>query len=368
MRPGVGGARALRLEQAPPQHLRDVLLPHGLDAFLLLPPDDVEQVGLEGLAQRVLLALIGGEQGRDEGRPVHLGDGLREMLEEVHDPLPPDLPHARLAARVHQHLVHQDQGGEPPLLGEGQQPGEERLGGRGLALLVIAVAVDRAQPLRAGELEREHAPRMLERADLPVGSAHPVDPPLHVDLVEAEGHRERPRQRPAHVLPELLHRLDPGQGGRVAEQVVEGDEGMGLAAAVGQLELPHRLGAPPGEPFRHVLDQLAQGGGGKGQGEEARGVLVNGPPALAEGDLVQVGGELRQGELAAPQLLLEAEDPMPRLRSGGGHVRTSCGSRTLDGRFASMMRALGISYRLPVTSRCLTDSTRPLSSWMRTVL
>ena len=278
---------------------------------------------MEGLAERVLLARIGGEQRRDEGRPVHLGDRLHEMLEEVDDPLPPDRSDARLAARVHQHLVHQDQGGEPPLLREGQQPGEERLGGRGLALLVLAVAVDRAEPVRPGELEREHAPRMLERAGLPVRPAHPVDPPLHVDLVEAERHRERLRQLPAHVLPELLHCLDPGQRGRVAEQVVEGDEGMGLAAAVGQLELPHRLGAPSREPFRHVLDQLAQGRGGKGQGEEARGVLVDGPPALAEGDLVQVGGELRQGELAAPQLVLEAEHPMPRLRPGSGHVRTS---------------------------------------------
>ena len=233
MRPGL--ARVLRLEQAPLQHLRDVLLPDGLDPFFLLPPDDVEQVGLEGLAQRVLLARVGGEQGRDEGRPVHLGDRLHEVLEEVDDPLPPDRRDARLAARVHQHLVHQDQGGEPPLPGEGQQPGEERLGGRGLALLVLAVAVDRAEPVRPRELEREHAPRMLERAGLPARRAHPVDPPLHVDLVEAERHRERLRQLPAHVLPELLHGLDPGQGGRVAEQVVEGDEGVGLAAAVGQL-------------------------------------------------------------------------------------------------------------------------------------
>ena len=120
--PGI--PQAVRLEQAPPQHLRNIFPADGLDAFLLLPPDDVEQVGLESLAQLVLPALIGGEQRRDEGRPVHLGDGLHEMLEEVDDPLSPDSVHARLAARIHQHLVDQNQGCESPLLRKGQQPCE----------------------------------------------------------------------------------------------------------------------------------------------------------------------------------------------------------------------------------------------------
>ena len=317
-----GIAQAVRLEQAPAQHLRDVLAADGLHPCLLLPPDDVEEIGLERLAQPVLLAPIGGKQRRDESRAIHLGDRLHEGLEEVHDPLAPDLAHTRLAARVHEHLVDEDQGTETPLLRQGQELREERLGGRGLALLGLAAGVDRAEPVRPGKLEREDAPGMLERAGIAVRPPNPVDPPLDVDLVEAERHRERLRQRSAHVLPELLHRVDLGERGRVAEQVVEGDEGVGLAAAVGQLELPHRLGAPAREPLRHVLDQFAQGVGGVGQGEEARRVLVDGPPPLAEGDLVQVGGELRQGQLPAPQLALETHDLMPRLRSGGAHVLT----------------------------------------------
>ena len=180
--------------------------------------------------------------------------------------------------------------------------------------------MDGAEPLRAGKLKREHAPGVLERTRLAVRRTYSVDPLFHVDLVEAERHRERLRQLCPHVLPELLHGLQAGQRGRVAEQVVERDEGVGLAAAVGELELPHRLGALPGESFRHVLDQLSQGGCRKGQGKEPLRILIDGPLPLAEGDLVQISGELRQGQLAASQLVLEADDLMPWLGSGGGHV------------------------------------------------
>ena len=318
VRPGI--PRAVRFEEPAPQHLRNVFLADGLDAFLLLPPDDIEQIGLERLAEIVMLVVIGGEQRRDESRSVHFGDRLHEMLEEIHDPLAPELSHARLAARVHQYLVDQDQGAETPLLRQGQQPRDQWLGRRGLTLLVLAVGMDRAEPLRAGKLKREHAPRMLERARLAVRRPNPVDPPLDVDLVEAERHRERLRQLRPHVLPELLNRLDVGQRGRISKQVVERNEGMGLSAAIGQLELPHRLGALPVESLRHVLDELAQGRRCKGQGKEPLGVLIDGPPAFGEGDLVEIGSELRQGQLAASQLVLEAHDLMPRLRSGGGHV------------------------------------------------
>ena len=318
MRPGI--AKAGRFEQAAAQHLRDIFPADGLHALFPLPPDDVEQLGLNGLAQLVLLGLIGCQQRRDKGRPVHLCDGLHEMLEEVHNSLSPDLAHARLAARVHQHFIDQDQGAEPLLLREGQQLREERLGGRGLALFILAVGMDRAESLRAGKLERKHAPGVLERTRLAVRRPNPVDSPLDVNLVEAKRHRKRLRKIRAHVLPELLHRLDVGQRGRVSKQVVERDEGMGLATAVGQLELPHRLGALPGESLRHVLDQLAQGGGCERQLEEPRGVLVDGPPSLPEGDLMQIGRELRKRELAAPQLVLEADDLVPGRWSRGGHV------------------------------------------------
>ena len=107
----------------------DILTSDGLNAFLPLPPDDVEQVGLQGLAQIVVLALIGSEQGGHHGRPIHLGDGLHEMLEEVHDPLAPDLAQSRLAPRVHQHFVHQNQCAESLLPGERKKLDQQRFGG-----------------------------------------------------------------------------------------------------------------------------------------------------------------------------------------------------------------------------------------------
>ena len=103
------------------------------------------------------------------------------------------------------------------------------------------------------------------------------------------------------------------------KEVVERDEGVGLAAAVGQLQLPYRLGAPAGESFRHVLHKLAQGVGGIREREESRGVFIDRPCAPTEGDLVEVGRELGEGELAASQLVLEADDAVPRLESGCGH-------------------------------------------------
>ena len=118
LRPGI--MQAVSIEQSAAQHLGDILPSDGLNAFLPLPPDDVEQVGLQGLAQIVVLALIGSEQGDHHGRPIHLGDGLHEMLEEIHDALAPDLAQSRLPPRVHQHFVHQNQCAESLLPWESQ--------------------------------------------------------------------------------------------------------------------------------------------------------------------------------------------------------------------------------------------------------
>ena len=52
---------AAGLEEAAAQHLGHVFLADGQYAFLLLPPDDVEELGLQRLAQGVVLVRIGGE-------------------------------------------------------------------------------------------------------------------------------------------------------------------------------------------------------------------------------------------------------------------------------------------------------------------
>ena len=87
---------------------------------------------------------------------------------------------------------------------------------------------------------------------------------------------------------------------------------MGLAAAVGELE----LGAPPCRSFpasraADVLHQLPQRKGRKGEREELLRVLVHGAAALCERHLVEIGRELREGELAGAELVLEADDFVP---------------------------------------------------------
>ena len=113
--------------------------------------------------------------------------------------------------------------------------------------------------------------------------------------------------------PELLDRRQIWQRRRVAEEVVEGDESMGLAAAVGELELAHRLVALSCEPRRDVLDELPQRVGRIGEREELLRVLVYRAAALRERHFVQVGRELCEGELPRAQLLFQADDVMPGL-------------------------------------------------------
>ena len=293
------GARVpdvLRLEEAPAQHLRHVLLLHRLHPFLALAPEHVEEPGDQLGAQRApLLAGVGGQQRGHHRRPVHLGHGLGQGLEEVLDAVAPYRIDPRLLAGVHQHFVHQDERREPLRLRRFEELHEEGFGRRGLALFVPALAVDCAQPLRARELERQHAPGVAERARPAPRRAHALDAPLHVDLVEAERRDERARQAGADVLAELPHRGEVGQRLRVPEQVVEGDQGMGLAAAVGQLELPYRLVALPRQPPGDVPRELPQRVGRVGEREELLRLLVDRAAALPERHLVQIGGELREG-------------------------------------------------------------------------
>ena len=75
----------------------------------------------------------------------------------------------------------------------------------------------------------------------------------------------------------------------------EGDQGVGLATAVSQLELAHGLVVPARQAEHHIADQPAQVVGREGEGEELLRVLVDRPFAAAHDDLIQVGGEHVQG-------------------------------------------------------------------------
>ena len=241
---------------------------------------------------------------------------LGQILEEVLDTAAPDKVDARFLAGVHQHLVHQDQRRQAVFLRLFYQFPQQGFGRRRLAFLVPAFGVDHAQPFRAGQLEGQHAPRVAQGARLPVRRAHVLDAPFGVDLVEAQGHGEGARQIGADMAPELPDRRHVGQRLRVAEQMVERDQGVGLAAAVGELQLPYRLVAPPSEASGDVLHQFPKRMGGVGEREERLRILIGRAAARPQGHFVQVGGKLRQRERTAAQLVLQADDLMPRPEPG----------------------------------------------------
>ena len=97
-------------------------------------------------------------------------------------------------------------------------------------------------------------------------------------------------RRDADVLDELLDGRQVGQMLGIADQVIEGDQGVGLAAAVGQLQLAHGLVVLARQAQHHILGQLTQVEGGIGEGKELRRVLVD-RPGGAHGHVVEVGGE-----------------------------------------------------------------------------
>ena len=305
-------------EEAAPQHLPHVLLRYRLDPFLPLPAEHVEEVGLERLAGRIALRLrVGGEQRGHQSAPIRLDHRLHEGLEKVLDPAAPAGIEPGLLAGEHEDLVHEDEARESLRLRTPEQFGQERLRRGSVALLRAALGVEGAQPVVAGELVRQHAPRMPERAALPRRSLDALDPLLDINLVEAERDDPRPRQRAPHGLPELLDGAQVRKRGGIPEEVVERDQGVSLPAAVGQLELAHRLVARSRQPVRHVPDQPAQRVGGEGQREELRRILVHRARTGGERHLVEIGGELGQGQLAALQLVAQPDDLPPRGGSGG---------------------------------------------------
>ena len=309
-------------EEAPAEHFGHVLLLHRLDAFLPLPVEDVEDLLGQRLAERVALRGVGREQGGDQGAAIDLDHRLAERLEEADQPAAPVPRHRRLLAGVHQHLVDQDQGREPIRLRPRQQVREQRLGGRRLTLLVRAVGMERAQALVARDLEREHAPGMLQPAKLARRPAH-FHAFLHVELVEAERGDARRRQGRADVGPELVHRGQGRQRLRVVDEMAQRHQRMGLAPAVGELELADGLGVPAGEAERHVARKLAQGEGRKGQREETARVLVDRSRAFLHDDVVKIGGEVGERELARAHVLAQLHDLVPGSPGEGlRHIRS----------------------------------------------
>ena len=325
--PRLGVPQRLGLEEPAPQHFRHVLPTDRLHALLPLPAEHVEQIADQPLAFRSLL--LGGIRSQQRGhqhRAIHLRRGLYEVLEEVDDAMPPHAVLTGLLPRVHEDLVDQDERSEAALLRALQQLDQQGLGRRSLAFLGTALAMDRPQPVVAGELVREHAPGVAKHAGIAFRGTHSLDAALDIDLVEAQRSHMRSGQLVTRVLPELTHRRHVRQTLGIPEQVIESDQRVRLAAAVGQLQLPHGLVASPREPRRHITGEIPQRVRWIGQGEELVRLLVHRPLAPCERDLMQIGGELRQRQFARAQLVLQPDDLVPGLGAWPGHQASDLGN------------------------------------------
>ena len=86
---------------------------------------------------------------------------------------------------------------------------------------------------------------------------------------------------------------------------------MGLAAAVGQFQLPHRLVVLAGQPQHHVPRQFAQVVGRVGQGEKLARVFVQRALAALHQHFVEIGGELVERQFAGAQVVAQGDDVVP---------------------------------------------------------
>ena len=89
------------------------------------------------------------------------------------------------------------------------------------------------------------------------------------------------------------------------------DEGVSLAAAVGEFQLADGFLVLACQALHYILSHLAQVVGGIGEREELRRVFVEGPPALLHSDFVEIGGEGSQREFAGAEIVTQRDDVMP---------------------------------------------------------
>ena len=175
-----------------------------------------------------------------------------------------------------------------------------------------------SESLLPRELESQDVPRVQQRPCLAVGPLHVPDPLFHVDLVKTESGGRGPGQLHVAVLAEFANGLEVREGVRIVEEMMEGDQGVRLAPAIGHLQLPDRLVALSCEASGHIPGQVAKREGRIGEGEKLLGVFVEGPATGPADHLVEVGGELRQRQLTGAKLGLECYDLVPG-DGGGGH-------------------------------------------------
>ena len=207
--------------------------------------------------------------------------------------------------------------------------------------------MERAQALLARDLERQHAPGMLEPAKLARRSAH-LHALLDIELVEAERRDARRRQGHADMGPELLDRRQRRQRLRLVHEVVERHQRMGLAPAIGKLKLADGLGVLAGEAERHIAREFPQRKGRIGQSEEPAGVFIDRTRAFLDRHVVEVGGEVGKRELARAHVFAQFHDVVPGCPREG-------------------LRHVGLARRVQGTASIRRARTSKSSSWRAVV-
>src|SRR3989304_4231556 len=87
---------------------------------------------------------------------------------------------------------------------------------------------------------------------------------------------------------------------------------MRLAPAVREPELTHGFLILAGEAADDVTGQVEERRRRVRESKELLRVLVDAPPAAFERDVVEVGGELVERELAGPEVIAQADNLVPR--------------------------------------------------------
>jgi hypothetical protein len=125
-----------------------------------------------------------------------------------------------------------------------------------------------------------------------------LHPLFNVQFIKAESCHTAFRWPLADVLYKLRHSRKVWQFVRIMDEVPKGDQRMGLASAVGKLELSNGLVILASQPQDNVPHEVAKVICRKCEGEEFFWVLVDRALAALHQNFIEVGGEQVQRQLS----------------------------------------------------------------------
>ena len=130
----------------------------------------------------------------------------------------------------------------------------------------------------------------------------------------------------------------------------ERNERVRLAASVRELELANGFLVLARQAADDVTRQVEERRRRVRQSKELLGVFIDTPPAALQGDVVQVRGELIERELARPEVVAQADDPVPGSPGRLGHDSSVRFKFTATNR---LIRPYGGWHKLDSHSRAL---------------